>query len=290
MEVAPSVKSIATQPQVFEYLDGTCRRRYTPDLKIETTVGAIFLEVKDDRSITKHSQATVRVSSAARHFRQRGVRFHLVLRSDLVSNNLQRQLELLLRARPMPGRYRPNIDSTLWDPEHGAHPPAEVQQQWESAKRECDALLQRIMKRELISIALVTEDGREFYGERDDFDRRTCSPFVHEAVLPQLGQYPDRVFSRENLRPALCEWLRPFECGIFCMDFPGDWDLLVDILDGVPNGWQGLLVRDQADQVRLESYYKQFGGRHHALHDARALRYAMQDGRPSIHPTKSSSD
>ncbi|WP_230631230.1 3'-5' exoribonuclease [Burkholderia thailandensis] len=131
---------------------------------------------------------------------------------------------------------------------------------------------------ELISIALVAEDGREFYGERNDFDRRICSPFVHEAVLPQLGQYPDRVFSRENLRSALLEWLRPFESGIFCLDFPGDWDLLVDALDGVPNGWQGLLVRDQADQVRLESYYKQFGGRHHALHDARALRYAAQSG------------
>lgn len=143
---------------------------------------------------------------------------------------------------------------------------------------------------ELISIALVAEDGREFYGERDDFDRRTCSPFVHEAVLPQLGQYPDRVFSRNSLRSALREWLRSFERGIFCMDFPGDWDLLVDILDGVPNGWQGLLVRDQADQVRLESYYKQFGGRHHALHDARALRYAIHDGTPSTHPTKSSSD
>ena len=143
---------------------------------------------------------------------------------------------------------------------------------------------------DLISIALVAEDGREFYGERNDFDRRTCSAFVHEAVLPQLGQYPDRVFSRESLQLALCTWLRPFEGGIFCMDFPGDWDLLVDILDGVPNGWQGLLIRDQADQVRLESYYKQFGGRHHALHDARALRYAMQDGTSSTHRTKSSSD
>ncbi|WP_231937730.1 Tn7 transposase TnsA N-terminal domain-containing protein [Burkholderia lata] len=148
LEIAPSVKSIATQPQVFEYLDGTCRRRYTPDVKIETAAGAIFLEVKDDRSITKHSQATVRVSAAARHFRQRRVRFHLVLRSDLVANDLQRQLELLFRVRPMSGRYRPHIDTTLWDPEHGTHPSAEMQQQWDSVKRECDALLHRIMKRD----------------------------------------------------------------------------------------------------------------------------------------------
>lgn len=142
----------------------------------------------------------------------------------------------------------------------------------------------------LISIALVADDGREFYAECADFDRQACSAFVHEAVLPQLGQYPDRVFSRENLQLALHAWLQPFEGGIFCMDFPGDWDLLVDILEGVPNGWQGLLVRDQADQSQLESYYKQFGGRHHALHDARALRYAMRDGTSTTHAAKSSPD
>ncbi|WP_230943157.1 TnsA endonuclease N-terminal domain-containing protein [Burkholderia vietnamiensis] len=148
LEIAPSVKSIATQPQVFEYLDGTYRRRYTPDVKIETTAGTIFLEVKDDRSITKHSQAAVRVSAAARHLRHRRIRFHLVLRSDLIANDLQRQLELIFRARPMPGRYRPLIDATLWDPEYGTHPSEEMQPQWDSAKRECDALLHRIMKRD----------------------------------------------------------------------------------------------------------------------------------------------
>ncbi len=148
LEVAPSVKSIATQPQVFEYFDGAHRRRYTPDLKIEVDAGTVFLEVKDNKSLTKHSQAVARVSAAAKYLRQRGIRFHLVLRSDLIANDLQRRLELILKARPMPSRYRPNIDATLWDPEHGTHPSAEVQQQWEVAKRECDALLHRIMKRD----------------------------------------------------------------------------------------------------------------------------------------------
>ncbi|MDN7549485.1 TnsA endonuclease N-terminal domain-containing protein [Burkholderia cenocepacia] len=148
LEVAPSVKSIATQPQVFEYSDGTCRRRYTPDVAIETTDGTAFLEVKDDASLASHSRATVRLKAAARHLRQRGEHFHLVLRSDLVANDLQRRLELLLSARPMRGRHRPNIDATLWDPEKGTHPSAEVLQQWESAKHECDALLHRIMKRD----------------------------------------------------------------------------------------------------------------------------------------------
>ncbi|MCA8218980.1 hypothetical protein LGN20_34200 [Burkholderia cepacia] len=148
LEVAPSVTSIVTQPQVFEYSDGARRRRYTPDVKIETTVETVFLEVKDDVSLTSSSQAAIRVSAAAHLLRQHGHRFHLVLRSDLVSTELQDKLALLLRMRPLRTRYRPDIDPTLWDPEHGTQPPAEVQQQWEHAKQECDALLHRIMKRD----------------------------------------------------------------------------------------------------------------------------------------------
>ncbi len=148
LEVAPAVTAITTQPQVFEYSDGTCRRRYTPDVAIETTNGTAFLEVKDDASLASHSRATVRLRAASRYLRQRGERFHLVLRSDLIANGLQDRLQLLLSARPMRGRYRLNIDATLWDPENGTHPSTEVQQQWKSAKRECDALLQRIMKRD----------------------------------------------------------------------------------------------------------------------------------------------
>lgn len=129
---------------------------------------------------------------------------------------------------------------------------------------------------DLISIALVADDGREFYAERTDFDRHTCSAFVREAVLPQLGQYPGRIFSRASLHAALHEWLEQFGGGTFCMDFHGDWDLLVDLLDGVPDDWDAALIWDQADKARLESYFQQFGGRHHALHDARALRYAVR--------------
>lgn len=129
---------------------------------------------------------------------------------------------------------------------------------------------------DLISIALVADDGREFYAERTDFNHQACSAFVREAVIPQLGQYPERMFSRASLHAALHEWLEQFGGGTFCMDFHGDWDLLVDILDGVPEGWDAALIRDQADKARLESYFQQFGGRHHALHDARALRYAVR--------------
>ena len=41
---------------------------------------------------------------------------------------------------------------------------------------------------ELLSIGIVSEDGREFYGERSDVDLARCGDFGRVAVLPQLGQ------------------------------------------------------------------------------------------------------
>ena len=150
LETASLVKSITTQPLVFKYTDGTSQRRYTPDVQIEVEPEheTVFLEVKDDRKFTANSEAASRVRMALPHLRQRGHRLHIVLRSDLVMNDLPEQLALLFRMRPLRGRYRPHIDASLWDPENGTLPPADIQQQWEDAKRQCDDLLRRIMNRD----------------------------------------------------------------------------------------------------------------------------------------------
>ncbi|MGP8438939.1 hypothetical protein ACT2FY_27150 [Paraburkholderia fungorum] len=150
LEGAPSVKSFTTQPRVFEYTDGTLQRRYTPDveIQIETADAMVFLEVKDDRTFSRHSKAAARIRAALLHLRRCGHRFHIVLRSDLLANDLQDQLALLLRMRPLRGRFRPDTDASLWDPENGTPPPADIQQQWEDAKRQCDDLLRRIMNRD----------------------------------------------------------------------------------------------------------------------------------------------
>jgi hypothetical protein len=131
---------------------------------------------------------------------------------------------------------------------------------------------------DLISIALVADDGREFYGERSDYDDASCSAFVREAVLPQLGQHPDRVFTREGLRTALLAWLDQFageDERLFCCSDATDWDLLLDLTDGVPAGWHGVLVSALMDYDRLETYFAEHRGRHHALVDARAQHYAL---------------
>ena len=50
---------------------------------------------------------------------------------------------------------------------------------------------------QLVSLAIVGENGDEFYGERIDFDLARCSDFVRKVVLPQLGQL-DRKSTRLN--------------------------------------------------------------------------------------------
>ena len=130
---------------------------------------------------------------------------------------------------------------------------------------------------DLISVALVADDGREFYGERSDFNAASCSAFVREAVLPQLGQHPGCLFTRGALCDAIRAWLDAFANEserLLCFDYGGDWELLCDLLDGPPEGWQACHVGEFIDPARLEAYYREHRGRHHALVDARAKRYA----------------
>ncbi|WP_311732569.1 MULTISPECIES: 3'-5' exoribonuclease [Burkholderia cepacia complex] len=132
---------------------------------------------------------------------------------------------------------------------------------------------------QLISLAIVGEDGREFYGECSDFEPSACSEFVRAAVLPQLGQFPGRSMPARQLRDELRAWLLAVPAKpkrILCFDYQGDFDLLYDLLDGnIPAGWKCEHIGRRLNMERLEAYFRQHGGRHHALHDARANAYAF---------------
>jgi hypothetical protein len=51
-----------------------------------------------------------------------------------------------------------------------------------------DTELTDFIECDLISVALVADDGRKFYGERSDFDRASCSEFGRAAVLSALSR------------------------------------------------------------------------------------------------------
>lgn len=132
----------------------------------------------------------------------------------------------------------------------------------------------------LISIGLVAEDGAEFYGEQAYIDRAACSAFVLAVVLPQLGSDPTRVMERDALREAVRIWMSKFtgqrQRPVICYDHPIDLQLLWELLGERTAGWKLKLISSRIDPVAKEEYFLAHGGRHHALHDARASRAAYR--------------
>ncbi len=59
----------------------------------------------------------------------------------------------------------------------------------------------------LIDIAMVSEDGHEFYGELGAFDEESCSDFVRAHVLPQFRKYPEWTMMFDFLADAARNWM-----------------------------------------------------------------------------------
>ncbi len=60
---------------------------------------------------------------------------------------------------------------------------------------------------EVLSIAIVGENGVEFYGERTDFDAARCSGFVRMVVLPQFGRFEGKAMTLDRLGRELRNWV-----------------------------------------------------------------------------------
>jgi hypothetical protein len=133
---------------------------------------------------------------------------------------------------------------------------------------------------QLISLAIVGEDGREFYAEVSDFAREQCSDFVRAAVLPQLGMPPGRAMPRSQVKDELLAWLHAIPVKpkpLLCYDYEGDFTLLVQLLDGpLPDSWKAENIWRRINDLERERFFMNTGlADHHALHDARANAYAF---------------
>lgn len=136
---------------------------------------------------------------------------------------------------------------------------------------------------ELISIALVAEDGREFYAERTDYRLDECSEFVRKEVLPLLSRVPGASCDRQQLTDRLHDWFEKLpEPATLIFDFEGDWLLLASaFLDMThkkppPNVGDKLHLDSRTlshpvfGEAKNLTYTEQWPP-HHALADARAL-------------------
>lgn len=125
---------------------------------------------------------------------------------------------------------------------------------------------------ELISMALVAEDGREWYGIR------YCGApgwWVREHVMPYLIQSPEL---DEDLRKSLNIFLRSFDSIHIISDWPGDIAHFCNFLEWAPGERIGPddmtfeVIRGLSDTVTISRIPN------NALEDARALAYAIPDG------------
>jgi hypothetical protein len=117
----------------------------------------------------------------------------------------------------------------------------------------------------LISLALVADDGREWYGVRYCDDPGW---WVKEHVMPHLNREPER---DSTLRSSLDEYLRGFDSVHIVSDWPGDLAHLCNFLEWAPGERIGpdcmtFEVRRDLPDTATTSLIP-----HNALEDARAL-------------------
>lgn len=141
---------------------------------------------------------------------------------------------------------------------------------------------------ELVSLALVSDDGRrEFYAELDPLPL-SPTDFVRHAVYPLLDR-GERALRQRDFTSSLRSFLNTFDAPHVVADYSGDLSLFqyavagFDLADRIAESCGAvpqalsmqLLVGDTTQRV-LEEYFAAHPDamcrRHHALVDAHALR------------------
>lgn len=148
---------------------------------------------------------------------------------------------------------------------------------------------------DLISLALVAEDGREFYAELDDYQRGNCNDFVRKNVVPLLNRVPGATCNRAELTRRLRAWFDSLpEKTTIIYDFAGDWQLLSKAMFsqqqlppinfGEPLHLDSHTITHPVFEQALNFTYTQDWPPHHALADARALMAGYRAWRAFMEP------
>jgi hypothetical protein len=155
----------------------------------------------------------------------------------------------------------------------------------------------------LISIALIAEDGREFYREVNDYPTWWSSGFVNSVVLPLLeGGAVSKPYA--EVAKDLKLWLESLgqPKHTLVLDYYGDWVLFDALIELAPPEsvkvevlFQGAAFTEalqfrgihtpreinrgarRMDQATQE-YYQIDARQHHALVDARAMFHGWKEG------------
>jgi hypothetical protein len=137
---------------------------------------------------------------------------------------------------------------------------------------------------ELISIGIVSEDGREFYAQSSEFDASHASPWVRQNVLAQLD--PHGVYeSLKEIAAAITAFVWPDssrekpEFWGYYADY--DWVVFAQIFGtmmDLPNGFPMYCrdIKQLCDDKGNPELPAQGKGEHNALADARWNKTAWE--------------
>lgn len=135
----------------------------------------------------------------------------------------------------------------------------------------------------LISIGLVSEDGKEFYEELSDYNPSLCDEWIQQNVLAKL--YKDRKVTKTELKEKLIAWLAQWdrvEIWSDCLAY--DWVLFCDVFGGafhIPKNvyyipfdlatafWCLNIDPDITREAFAQNVIK---AKHNALYDAKIIR------------------
>jgi hypothetical protein len=156
------------------------------------------------------------------------------------------------------------------------------------------------VKPDLISIGLVDGTGREFYAELPEFNWTVqCNEWVHFNVLPHLwgGDY---VESEASVRERLTSWIERIPDAAMIVTDCANSDFFTQLKRLLPQWPKNLATwpmqfgawsmgdeQQPVLQKLMDDYHTPQRPKHHALHDAHALRlaltYAFENGwRPTF--------
>jgi len=147
LEMSSMVRSIATHPFVLDLSTNGRRLDYTPDVTVETDDSGALVEAKAAYFMTL-PPSRERLRRIVSRLHEEGLRLVIVLDQDVRPPGFQTELAELLRQRPRVGRFRPSLDTSVWDPLGTSPVDHDVERRWAAAQEQCDALLARVMRRD----------------------------------------------------------------------------------------------------------------------------------------------
>jgi len=136
---------------------------------------------------------------------------------------------------------------------------------------------------DLISIALVSDDGREYYAVSSEFDEPACGPWLRQNVIPHLpdkSTWKPRAVIREEIESLLLEDKSPeiwayfadYDWVVFCQL----WGRMLDLPPFMPKWCRDLKQLMWMFDIGKNELPAQDGAEHDALADARWVRDAHQ--------------